>query len=218
MTINPVLANEWNYDKNGALKPQMVTANSNKKVWWLCSSCGHEWQSTIVNRNKNRGCPKCSEYRHVSIPEKAIAFYVSQYYKDLENNKKFHWLQNMELDIFIPEISLAIEYDGRNWHKSQARDIAKDKLCIDNGIDLIRIREIGLESYPTIAKIFVTKEPTLDLMYLESTILELSEYIKNNYDNKFYVDVNIRRDYYKILALVDSIRIGTSLGERFPEL
>ncbi len=57
-TINPKLANEWNYEKNGDLKPEDFFANSSKKVWWKCSK-GHEWQATINNRNKGRGCPIC---------------------------------------------------------------------------------------------------------------------------------------------------------------
>ena len=33
MKTNPTLAKEWNYDKNGGLKPDEVTPNSHKKVW-----------------------------------------------------------------------------------------------------------------------------------------------------------------------------------------
>ena len=57
-TINPNLASEWNYEKNGDLKPEDFMAGSGKKVWWKCSK-GHEWQATINNRNKGRGCPYC---------------------------------------------------------------------------------------------------------------------------------------------------------------
>ena len=58
-TVNPTLANEWNYDKNGNLKPEDFTANSGKKVWWRCIN-GHEWQATIANRNYGYGCPQCA--------------------------------------------------------------------------------------------------------------------------------------------------------------
>ena len=33
--------------------------NSHKNVWWKCSK-GHEWEATISNRNKGKGCPYCS--------------------------------------------------------------------------------------------------------------------------------------------------------------
>ncbi|MBQ9756226.1 MAG: hypothetical protein IJV99_01350 [Clostridia bacterium] len=31
--VNPTLAKEWNYKRNGNLKPENITANSGKKVW-----------------------------------------------------------------------------------------------------------------------------------------------------------------------------------------
>jgi DNA-directed RNA polymerase subunit RPC12/RpoP len=58
-TINPILSEEWNYDKNGELKPDNVTSNSNIKVWWKCAH-GHEWKAAIKNRNQGRNCPYCS--------------------------------------------------------------------------------------------------------------------------------------------------------------
>ena len=58
-TVNPTLAEEWNYDKNNGLTPRDLLPNSNKKVWWKCSK-GHEWQATVNHRNNGRGCPACS--------------------------------------------------------------------------------------------------------------------------------------------------------------
>ncbi len=57
-TLNPQLANEWNYEKNADLRPENFASNSGKKVWWKCSK-GHEWQATINSRNKGSGCPYC---------------------------------------------------------------------------------------------------------------------------------------------------------------
>ena len=56
---NPELSKEWNYEKNGNLKPEHFVTNSGKKVWWRCSK-GHEWQATIDSRNNGNGCPYCS--------------------------------------------------------------------------------------------------------------------------------------------------------------
>ena len=58
-TLNPVLAKEWNYEKNNGLTPKEVLPNSGKRVWWKCQR-GHEWQATIDKRNKGKGCPYCS--------------------------------------------------------------------------------------------------------------------------------------------------------------
>ena len=56
--VNPELSMEWHPYKNGSLKPSMITAGSDKKVWWMCSK-GHEWQATVKDRNQKSGCPYC---------------------------------------------------------------------------------------------------------------------------------------------------------------
>lgn len=50
----------------------------------------------------------------------------------------------LELDIYIPELKLGIEYDGDYWHSLpalQERDKRKDLVCKERGIKLIRISE-----------------------------------------------------------------------------
>ena len=46
---NIILMKEWNYEKNGDLKPENFMPNSNKKVWWKCKE-GHEWEAVISSR------------------------------------------------------------------------------------------------------------------------------------------------------------------------
>ena len=55
----PELITEWNYEKNGDLQPQGITAMSHKKVWWKCPK-GHEWEAAVSKRAMGRNCPYCS--------------------------------------------------------------------------------------------------------------------------------------------------------------
>lgn len=59
-TVNPKLAAEWHPSKNGNLTPSDVTAGANRKIWWVCSECGHEWCARLISRSHGTGCPKCS--------------------------------------------------------------------------------------------------------------------------------------------------------------
>ena len=59
-TKYPVLALEWNYQRNNDLKPSDVTPGSNKKVWWKCSKCNNEWEAIVWSRVRGRGCPFCA--------------------------------------------------------------------------------------------------------------------------------------------------------------
>ena len=64
-TVNPELAAEWHPTKNEDLTPEMVTAGSNKKVWWLLpyddpetgKHFDFEWEAEVYNRNNDRNCP-----------------------------------------------------------------------------------------------------------------------------------------------------------------
>jgi very-short-patch-repair endonuclease len=58
----PVVAAEWDYEKNGNLTPLDVTAKSGKRVWWKCKY-GHRWQSIISHRSNGSRCPFCSRQK-----------------------------------------------------------------------------------------------------------------------------------------------------------
>jgi hypothetical protein len=56
------LAKQWHPTKNGALKPDQVSPNSLKQIWWQCKN-GHEWKAAVLDRCKGKGCPYCSGQR-----------------------------------------------------------------------------------------------------------------------------------------------------------
>ena len=58
-TVNPILAGEWDYEANGSLTPEQVTANSNKKVGWKCKK-GHRWKARVAGRSRGSGCLYCA--------------------------------------------------------------------------------------------------------------------------------------------------------------
>jgi hypothetical protein len=70
-SLFPSIAKEWNYEKNGELRPENVTKGSNKILWWRCKE-GHEWQAMINKRtSRNSGCPLCKNttimYNNINI-------------------------------------------------------------------------------------------------------------------------------------------------------
>ena len=85
--VNPELAKEWNYTKNGNLRPMYFKPNSNYIVWWKCSTCGQEWESSINKRSSGRGCPYCSHRRVISGKNDLMTLYpdVIKYW-DYEKN------------------------------------------------------------------------------------------------------------------------------------
>lgn len=59
LDIAPHLNDEWNYEKNGQLNPNTFSFGSQKKVWWRCNKCNHEYQAVIASRVKGTGCLNC---------------------------------------------------------------------------------------------------------------------------------------------------------------
>ena len=133
------LLREWNYEKNGIL-PTEVTFGSGKYVWWKCNK-NHEWRARICNRTEGSktNCPICARTQ-TSFPEQAIAYYLRKEYEILQRYK----IKGREIDIFIPQFDIAIEYDGLKWHGGKEKieyDIEKTKKIISEGITLIRLKE-----------------------------------------------------------------------------
>ncbi len=63
---NPELALEWDYEKNGDLKPTMFSRASNEKVWWKCKN-NHSFFTQIKSRAyQHTGCPFCSNKKLLS--------------------------------------------------------------------------------------------------------------------------------------------------------
>lgn len=57
---HPDVARDFHPNKNPKFQLDTLSEYSNKKVWWLCSTCQHEWKTTVDNRTKQkRACPSC---------------------------------------------------------------------------------------------------------------------------------------------------------------
>ena len=166
-TVNIELAKEWNYEKNNSLTPMDVTANSDKKVWWKCSK-GHEWVAKIYSRSNGSGCPACSSEKHTSFPEYAMIYYLQKQGLDVIHSSKKH---GYELDVYIPSLKIAIEYDGYYWHKDKVPlDLEKNRKCKNDGIKLYRIRE-GLSSLNDSSIDYVTQRNQKDFPKILEEIL-----------------------------------------------
>ena len=126
-----------------------------------CLNCGEEFVSEGVcnykkEHKKQDGtystlltndihCPHCTKLRY-SKKEKEVVDFVHSIYNGeiLENHKGLFPNKNMELDIYLPQLNLGIEFDGDYWHSKEGakeKDERKNQLCEEKGIKLLRIKE-----------------------------------------------------------------------------
>ena len=140
--LHPNISKEWHPTKNGNLTPKDVPPASHKKVWWLCPR-GHSYNALVKSRTTgfHTNCPKCSNQS--SEPEIRILSELKWFYKNINHR---HKIEDIEVDILIPKINVAIEYDGNYWHTNkEVKDLKKNKFLSSQNIHLIRVRQLPLK-------------------------------------------------------------------------
>ena len=117
---------------------------------WKCSKCGAEFKQRIyvTGLGDDRYVPRCPNCfpKKKSIEEQEVLNFVKSIYDGtiIENDRKAICPQ--ELDIYLPDKQLAIEFDGLYWHseqqgKGENYHIDKTNACKEKGIRLIHIFE-----------------------------------------------------------------------------
>lgn len=138
--INPSLAKQWHPTKNGKLTPFEVAPSAIKKVWWKCpKGDDHVWKTSINHRSTGTGCPKCNPVW--SVPELRIYSELKALFPNIQHRAM---LKGYEVDIYIPELRIGIEYDGVYWHRDKLEKDKKKNVALGSSILLIRIREENL--------------------------------------------------------------------------
>lgn len=141
LTLYPELAKQLHPTKNGGLDPNKYRPYSNKTVWWKCPKGDeHEWKTSFNMRVQGTGCPKCNSAK--SAPELRIYCELKTIFPNTENRKK---VLGREVDIYIPELNLGIEYDGWYWHKNKESMDKQKNQALKSELFLLRVRENGLK-------------------------------------------------------------------------
>lgn len=210
-TKYPEIAKEWDYIKN-TTHPDDYFPNSREKIFWVCPK-GHSYEASIHNRVNGTGCPKCDKERKTSFPEQAILFYLSKITK--AQNRAI--INGFEVDIFLPELNVGIEYDGIYFHNRAyafLKESKKDSALSKKGIKVFRVKEIRAKTNS----------------YVDGNVLYYSM-SNSNYDNFAWVinaildkiglekiNINIQRDSIEIKSNYFSLVKENSIARKFPKL
>lgn len=219
-TVMPILAKEWDYSRNDK-SPDEVTARGGGPAYWKCSVCGHEWGPVnISDRYRGTGCPQCKKSFHTSLAEQIIFYYIKKCFPDAVNSYKPNWIGKFsEIDIFVPSLLLAIEYDGEYWHKKKAvQDQKKGLLIKEHGISLIRVREGDLPELQDGSEVLAIPLAAVISQEQETVVKRLFSIINGNYCLEEIPDIDIIRDYPTIISFIKADQKSKSLAHLHPEL
>lgn len=114
------------------------------KVCVVCKEHG-EFYTQPIDHLHGRGCPSCAH--KISRSEQELYEYIEQHCgMEVRHNVRGVLSHNQELDIYIPQINIAIEYNGMRWHselfkKDKNYHLNKLEECNRRGIKLINVFE-----------------------------------------------------------------------------
>lgn len=146
----------------------------------------------IFNEEEQRTYPK-----RISLFEVIILYYIKKVFPDAIKLYISDWL-GIELDVYIPSLKVGIEYDSYHYHEDLIeRDECKGRICSENGVTLIRIRDKRLDDIENCDKKY-TLNPN-------NYVLELAAIIENIIRdlNGTIMKCNIIKDFDDIIILRD---------------
>jgi hypothetical protein len=129
--------NKYDYSK-------VVYKSPKSKIIIICPEHGEFKQSAYnhINPINFRGCNECGKKYDKS--ENEVSDFITTLGIDFEKNNRLI-LNGKELDIYIPSLNVAIEYNGLYWHSELHKDnnyhLDKTIECEKLGIQLIHIFE-----------------------------------------------------------------------------
>lgn len=117
---------------------------SNEKICIICPKHGEFWQ-IAADHLQGCGCPKCSVRQ--SKAEDEIVSFIQSLNKNINIIQREHKiLEGKEIDIYLPDYKIGIEYNGLVWHNEKYINdkyyhLIKTEECNKKGIRLIHIFE-----------------------------------------------------------------------------
>lgn len=112
-TLYPEVAKQWNSERNSFPASKIRHTVSHQTYWWKCNK-GHEWMASPRNRTVMKSqCPECSS--KMGRGEKELRDYIQNLgFTTILHSRKI--ISPYEIDIYIPELKIGIEFNGYYWH------------------------------------------------------------------------------------------------------
>jgi len=121
------------------------------KVKIICKKHGEFWQRPGDHLNNGNGCPQCGIEK--TTFKSAAEYEIIEWLTSVGvTNIQHSWRGlGFEIDIYLPDYKVAIEYNGIYWHSSDSieddpvkstQHLFKTEKCEDNGIHLLHILDV----------------------------------------------------------------------------
>lgn len=173
--------NKYDYSKT-------IYKGTYKRIVITCPKHGDFLQRANDHLN-GHGCPICGN--NISIGEKEIEDYIKSLNTEVITNVRGILCDKKEIDIFIPQHNIAIEYNGLKWHSNEFKKddyhLVKTEECKSKGIKLMHIFEDEWINKKEIIKSIICNSifKTQNKIYARDCLIkEIDNGIKENFLNE----------------------------------
>lgn len=154
-----LVSNSWDYTKNTDISPDEVSKGSDRVVWWTCGK--HSWPARVYSLVAGSGCPFCKP--KYSKGEKEVVSFIRDELKYSGTILENHRIpgSRRDLDIYLPELALGLEYNGTFSHSTYYGDrpAKRDRLKYDEaqaaGIRVVAVWSDDWQIRPEVVKKFI---------------------------------------------------------------
>ena len=135
-----------------------VYTNDKEKLSIKHNICGHEFEARFNDFQNGNRCPKCSNINGASKREKLLHNDI----KSMYNGEIIpqHRIGRFEIDAYIPEHNIGIEFNGNFWHSDTYKEknyhFDKSMFFDEHGIRIIHIYEYQFLTKPNIVKSIIS--------------------------------------------------------------
>lgn len=197
--------------------------NHKCKIKLICDKF-HEFEQIVDNHLRGAGCPKCNRF---DIKENSLYEFIKENYDGQIITSNRNILDGKELDIYLPELNLAFEFNGLYWHNELFKDkkyhLDKTNNCLKKNIKLIHIWEDDWDNKKSIIKsIILNKLGKCQRIFARKCEIktpnnkDVREFLNNNHIQGF-VGSKIKIGLYFENELVSLMTFGSlrkSLGQK----
>lgn len=187
---------------------EMIT---NNKYTIRCRECNTVWDCMLMNNYRPR-CKVCSsKYNKMSKGQAEVVAFIRECIPGVEvltNSRKL--LKNSELNIYIPSLDLAFEFNGLFWHSDRFVDkdyhLRKTRRCLSAGVSLIHIFEHE----------WVLHRPLLESM-IRNKLGVTSRKIHGRKCKVKFITPAVKRDFLDSNHLHGNVRSSVNIGVFYEE-
>ena len=139
---------------------KLIYINYKTPVEIICKKHGSWWGRPAGHTRLKNGCPECNKEKITSVGENDISEWIKSVYNGTIIRSDRKLFGGLEIDIWLPDVKLGIEYHGAYFHSFNSKESTyhrnyhsmKSSLAHKHDIDLMQFVDLDIKKRPDVVK------------------------------------------------------------------